>query len=210
MADPRRARALRRWAVSDPVLHGLAKATPPPRPALERLDPFASLVQSLAHQQVSIQAGASIFRRVCEAAGGGPTPGTLLAAGPERLRAAGLSRPKVSYALDLAEKVRAGEVDLAGLDAMDDAEVVAQLTRVKGIGAWTAKMFLLFHLERPDVLPHEDLGLQLAVARAYRVPRAKAAAKMLRLAPAWSPHASYASLVLWNWRRVTEMAAKPR
>jgi DNA-3-methyladenine glycosylase II len=169
---------------------------------MDRLDAFESLVQSIAHQQVSIQAGATIFRRVQLAAGGKATPEGLLAAGGDALRAAGFSRPKAAYALDLAQKVATRDVDLPRLTQMPDEEVIAQLTSVKGIGVWTAKMFLLFHLERPDVLPHEDLGLQLAVASAYHVPRAKAAKKIRDLGPAWSPHASYASLVLWNHRRV--------
>lgn len=205
-AHPWRAKALRRWAATDPKLHGIAKAVPAPRPALDRLDPFSSLVQSIAHQQVSIQAGASIFRRVQEV---GSTPEALRRAGPDALRAAGLSRPKVAYVLDLAQKAETGTVDLPRIATMPDAQVIEQLTSVKGIGVWTAKMFLLFHLERPDVLPHEDLGLQIAVAQAYGVPRKKAAAKMQKLAPGWSPHASYASLVLWNWRRL-EKGVAPR
>src|SRR5688572_4096666 len=197
-SHPLRAKALRRWAASDPVLHKVALATPAPYTPIVPTDAFGSLVQSIAHQQVSLAAGRSIFARVQLA---GTTPEALLKAGPDTLRAAGLSRPKVKYVLDLAEKATTGTVDLARISTMPDAEVVEQLTGVKGIGVWTAKMFLLFHLDRPDVLPHEDLGLQIAVAKAYRVPRAKAAAKMRRLAPAWSPYASLASLTLWNWRR---------
>ena len=209
MADPRRTKALRRWATSDPVLHAIAKRVPAPKPALDKLEPFASLVQSIAHQQVSIQAGASIFRRVQEASGGVATPDGLLRAGPDALRAAGLSRPKVAYVLDLAQKVKDRVVDLPRVRDMPDHEVIEQLTSVKGIGVWTAKMFLIFHLERPDVLPHEDLGLQIAVAEAYGIPRARAAKKMQQLAPAWSPHATYASLVLWNHKR-TLAGVEPR
>lgn len=207
--DPRRAKALRRWAGSDPVLHAVAKSVPAPKPALDRLGAFESLVQSIAHQQVSIQAGASIFRKVQAASGGAATPEGLLRAGEDRLRAAGFSRPKVAYALDLARKVRDRDVDLPRISEMTDEEIVEQLTSVKGIGVWTAKMFLIFHLERPDVLPHEDLGLQIAVAHAYGVDRKKAAKKMQQLAPAWSPHATYASLVLWNHKR-TLMGVEPR
>jgi DNA-3-methyladenine glycosylase II len=206
MADPLRAKALRRWAREDPVLHAVALRTPPPKPAFETGTPLESLVQSIAHQQVSIQAGRSIFDRLRAV---GLTPEALLAAAPERLRAAGLSRPKVAYVLDLAQKAATRELDLDAMATMSDEAVVEALTSVKGIGVWTAKMHLLFHLRRPDVLPHEDLGLQVAVAKYYRVPRAKAAAKMLRLQPKWSPYCSYASLVLWNARRV-EKGVEPR
>lgn len=198
-------RAKRRWARTDPVLHAIVRDHPPPARALPAAGtPFEALVSSIAHQQVSIAAGRSIFGRVATASGGAPTPEGILAAGPERLREAGLSRPKVAYVLDLAARARSRDVDLDRLPDMEDAEVVEALTRVKGIGVWTAKMFLLFHLGRPDVLPHEDLGMQVAVAQAYGVPRAKAAAKMLRLQPAWSPYCSLASLALWSWRRIPD------
>lgn len=201
-----RAKALRKWSRADPVLHALARRVPPPAPAFVTATPFEALVQSIAHQQVSLAAGKSIFGRVSAL---GTTPEALLKAGPDALRAAGLSRPKVAYALDLAQKAATGSVDLDQIATMPDEEVVLQLTRVKGIGVWSAKMFLLFQLARPDVLPHEDLGLQIAVAKAYRVPRAKAASKMLKLKPAWSPYCSYAALVLWNARRAA-MGVDPR
>ena len=199
-------KARRRFARTDPVLHAILKEHPLPRRSLEFSQPFEALVGSVAHQQVSLAAGRAIFGRVVAACGGAVSPEALQAAGPEALRAAGLSRPKVAYVLDLAEKARTKEVDFDALPAMGDREIVEALTKVKGIGVWTAKMFLLFHLHRPDVLPHEDLGLQIAVARAYKVPRARAAAKMMKLGPAWSPYASVASLALWNWRHVTDAA----
>ena len=205
-SHPLRAKALRRWASSDPVIHALAKRTPAPARGQVDGSPFEALVQSIAHQQVSLAAGQTIFGRVRAL---GSTPKMLLKAGPAALRAAGLSRPKVAYVLDLAQKAVAGEVDFAHIATMDDGEVIEQLTAVKGIGVWTAKMFLLFHLGRPDVLPFEDLGLQVAVARSYGVPRKRAAKKIIELGELWSPYSSYASLVLWNARRV-EMGAKPR
>lgn len=205
-AHPLRRKALARWAKSDPILHAIARDVPAPAHTLATAAPFQALVQSIAHQQVSIQAGAAIFGRV-NALGG--TPEALLKAGPDALRAAGLSRPKVAYVLDLAQKAVTREVDLDHIATMPDEEVIAQLTSVKGIGVWTAKMFLLFQLDRPDVLPHEDLGLQVAVSQAYKVPRKKAAAKIQKLGPLWSPYSSYASLILWNARRV-EKGVKPR
>ena len=195
-------KAKRRWARADPVLHAIAKQAPPPARTLVFDEPFHALVGSIAHQQVSIQAGRSIFQRVDAACGGQATPESILRAGPEALRAAGLSRPKVGFVADLAQKAIAGEVDFPRISQMPDEEVIEQLTRVKGIGAWTAKMFLLFHLSRPDVHVPEDLGLQVAVAQAYKVPRARAAAKMEKLRPLWSPYNSLAALTLWNWRRM--------
>lgn len=199
-------KAKRRFARTDPVLHAILKEHPLPRRSLDFTDPFEALVGSISHQQVSLAAGRAIFGRVQAACGGEVRPEALLAAGPDALRAAGLSRPKTAYVLDLAAKAQSREVDFAALPAMEDQDIVETLTRVKGIGVWTAKMFLLFHLARPDVLPHEDLGLQIAVSRAYKVPRARAAAKMTKLGPAWSPYASVASLALWNWRHVVEAA----
>ncbi|HEX2022953.1 MAG TPA: DNA-3-methyladenine glycosylase 2 family protein [Candidatus Thermoplasmatota archaeon] len=198
-------KARRRFAKTDPVLARILRDHPLPQRSIVPEGAFEALVSSIAHQQVSIAAGRTIYGRVAEASGGAVTPAGILAAGPDGLRAAGLSRPKASYVLDLAQRARSGELDFARMASAGDEEIVEALTAVKGIGAWTAKMFLIFHLSRPDVLAHEDLGLQVAVAKAYRVPRAKAAAKMQRLAPAWSPYASVAALSLWNWRRV-EMA----
>jgi len=197
-------KARRRWARTDPVLHRIAKEHPPAARSVEWGPPFEALVGSITHQQVSLAAGRTIFRRVEEASGSAVTPEGILAAGPDRLRAAGLSRPKVAYVLDLAEKTAKGEVDFARLAAAPDAEVVETLTEVKGIGVWTAKMFLIFHLHRPDVLAPEDLGLQIAVARAYRVPRKSAVRKMEKMGPLWAPYNSVAALTLWNWRHVMD------
>lgn len=200
-------KARRRWAATDPVLAGIAKKYPPVKRSLDSRDPFASLVSSIAHQQVSIQAGASIVRRAEEACGGAVTPESILKLGPDEVRACGFSRPKVAYVLDLAERVATRTVDFERLASAPDAEVIDTLTEVKGIGVWTAKMFLLFHLHRPDVLPFEDLGIQVGVARLYKVPRSRAKAKLAKLGPAWSPYSSVASLTIWNWRRATEAQA---
>lgn len=197
-------RARRRWARTDPVLHAISKRTPPPARTLSFDDPFHALVGSIAHQQVSLAAGRTIFARVDEACGGRASAEAVLKTGPDKLRAAGLSRPKVAYVLDLAERSVSGSVDLARIQSMPDEQVIEQLTSVKGIGVWTAKMFLMFHMSRPDVFVPEDLGIEIAVARAYKVPRARVKAKMAKLRPAWSPYCSLAALTLWNWRRVVE------
>ena len=198
-------KARRKWSRTDPVLARLAKEHPPTARSVEWAPPFAALVGSIAHQQVSLAAGRAIYGRLEEI---GVEPEAILKAGPERLRAAGLSRPKVAYVLDLAQKTAAGEVDFARLADAPDAEVVETLTQVKGIGVWTAKMFLIFHLHRPDVLAPEDLGLQLAVARAYSVPRASAKKKMEKMGPLWSPYSSVAALSLWHWRHVMDAKDK--
>lgn len=195
-------KARRRWARTDPILARLAKEFPPaPRP-IGDTSPFVALVTSITHQQVSLGAGRAIFARLDEATGRRMTPRAVIDMGPEGLRGAGLSRPKVAYVLDLAERANRGDVDFDRLSGALDAEVIETLTAVKGIGVWTAKMFLLFHLGRPDVLPHEDLGVQIAVAQAYGVPREVAAKKIQQLGPAWSPYSSVAALTLWNWRHV--------
>jgi DNA-3-methyladenine glycosylase II len=200
-------RALAHWKVTDPKLFAIASTTPLGWRGLPDADPFSSLVQSIVHQQVSLAAGQTIYARLIAAVGGRIDPSSILHAGLPRLRGAGLSTQKASYVTDLAERVSTGSLDLGRLQAMPDHEVVEALTQVKGIGVWSAKMHLLFHLQRPDVVAHEDIGLQIAVARLYRVPRAKAAAKMLRQAPRWSPYASLAALTLWQWRRAVD--AKP-
>lgn len=195
-------KAKRRWARTDPVLAKIAREAPPPARALTFDDPFHALVGSIAHQQVSLAAGRSIFARVDALCGGRAGPEAVLKAGPDKLREAGLSRPKVAYVLDLAQKSIAGEVRLAEFDKLSDDDIVRELTAVKGIGVWTAKMFLIFHLSRPDVLPYEDLGMVIATTKAYGVRRDRAARKMQQLAPAWSPYSSLAALTLWNWRRM--------
>lgn len=194
-------KARRKLAKTDPVMAAILRTNPPTARSLGPKDPFAALVESITHQQVSLAAGRTIYGRVVDACGGNLAPDAVLALGPDKLRAAGLSRPKTAYVLDLAQRVASGVVDFKRIAEAPDEEVIETLTRVKGIGVWTAKMFLIFHLSRPDVCAHEDLGLQIAVSQAYDVPRARAAAKMRKLAPAWSPYGSLVALALWNHRR---------
>ncbi|HET6399411.1 MAG TPA: DNA-3-methyladenine glycosylase 2 family protein [Candidatus Thermoplasmatota archaeon] len=191
----------RRWSRTDPVLARLSRLTPLGPWPLARADPFDALVQAFCHQQVSMAAGAAIARRLEQTLGGAPTPRRVLAVGLEGLRAAGLSRAKAVYVQDLARKVDAGEVPFSQFDAWSDDDVLEALGRVRGIGPWTAKMFLLFHLQRPDVSCPEDLGLRLAVAQAYGVPPEAAGSEMEQRRAAWSPYNSVAARVLWQWRR---------
>jgi DNA-3-methyladenine glycosylase II len=193
--------ATRHWLRTDAVLGRLSQDTPLPRPPLEPADAFSALVESITHQQVSLAAGRSIHARLVAAVGGATTPEGVAHAGFDRLRGAGLSRSKATYVLDLAQKTMSGAVELQKFGRMEDEDIIAELTAVKGIGVWTAKMFLIFHLRRPDVSCPEDLGLRLAVKRFYRVSEARAADVMRRKAPAWAPYNSVANLVLWAARR---------
>ncbi len=194
--------AIAHWRTTDPVLADLAESTPLERRLEDEPDPFHALVRAIVHQQVSLAAGRTIYARVADATG--PTPAGILAAGEVRLRELGLSRAKATYCLDLAGRVADGW-DLAALDALPDDEVVRELTAVKGIGVWSAKMHLLFHMQRPDVLPWEDLGVRLAVDRFYGVPEPLAAKWLQQEANArWSPHCSLATRVLWAARRASE------
>lgn len=190
--------ALRHWAKTDPVLARLARSQGPRPMPLPRASGFASLVIALLHQQVSVAAGRSITRKVQTACGGRITPRAIARASESELRACGVSRQKLGYLRDLAERTLRREVDFRRFAQMTDAEVIENLTRVKGIGSWTAKMFLLFHLQRPDVVAPEDLGLRLAAARAYRVPVSRAARLLESRQAHWSPYGSLASLVLWT------------
>jgi DNA-3-methyladenine glycosylase II len=162
-------------------------------------EPYGALVRSIVGQQLSTKAARTIYERLIALFDGRtPTPAELLAADPEKVRAAGLSRPKVSYLRSLAEHVESGELELDRLSDLSDDEVSAQLTAVKGLGQWTADMFLIFHLRRPDVLPVGDLGVRRAVERAYELPEIPDAAKLTEIAEPWRPHRSLASLYLWR------------
>jgi DNA-3-methyladenine glycosylase II len=193
--------AQRRWARTDKVMHGLSKAHRLAPWPLAAPDGFSSLIQAFTHQQVSMAAGVAIHTRVVEACKGRVTPQAILKAGETNLRAAGLSRPKVAYAMDLADKTLRREVEFDRFEAMADEPIIEELTAVKGIGTWTAKMFLIFHLGRPDVFAPEDLGLRAAVADAYKVPVDEAAEVMASMRPKWAPYNSVAARLLWDSRR---------
>jgi DNA-3-methyladenine glycosylase II len=163
------------------------------------LEPYGALVRSIVGQQLSTKAARSIYERLTALFDGRtPTPPELLAADPEDVRSVGLSRPKVAYLRSLAEHVESGELELARLSELPDEEVTEQLTAVKGLGQWTADMFLIFHLGRPDVLPVGDLGVRRAVERAYGLPDLPDAAQLTQIGEPWRPHRSLASLYLWR------------
>lgn len=158
-----------------------------------RNDWFAALAGSIVSQQLSVKAAATIWSRVVVAAGG-ITPERLLALREEQFRGAGVSRPKAAYIQDLARRVSDGELDFAALTLLDDEEVVARLTRVKGVGRWTAEMFLIFSLGRPDVLSLGDAGLKRSLKWLYNDP----AAELEACGAAWRPVRSIVSLYLWE------------
>lgn len=161
-------------------------------------DPFGSLLRSIVGQQLSVSAARSIFARIVEANGGAsPTPDQLLRMSEGKLRACGLSGAKVVYARDLARHVLAGELDLRRLRRLEDDDVKAAITAVKGLGPWTADMFLMFHLRRPDVLPVGDLGLRRAVERTYRI-SLPTVAQLTAIAEPWRPYRTLAALYLWE------------
>lgn len=162
-------------------------------------DAYGTLVRTIVGQQLSTKAARTIYNRVTALFGDRPpTPEEVLAADEETLRAAGLSRPKISYLRDLASRVIDGELDLGALHDLPDEEVIRQITGVKGLGRWSADMFLIFHLARPDVLPVGDLGIRRAVERAYSLPDLPDADTLHAIAAPWRPERTLACLYLWE------------
>lgn len=169
------------------------------RPVGKR-DHYGALVRSIVGQQLSAKAAYAINARVLERYGGRPpSPEEILAEDPEEFRAAvGLSRAKVGFLRSLAEHVRSGELELHRMGRLPDQEVIAELCAVKGIGEWTAHMFLIFHLQRPDVLATGDLGIRAAMRNAYGLSELPVPAEMERIAQSWRPHRSTACRFLWR------------
>jgi len=163
-------------------------------------DHYGALVRTIVGQQLSVLAARAIYGRLTERFGGRtPTPEQILADDAEELRAAaGLSRAKAVYLRSLAEHVISGELELARLAELDDETVIAELTAVKGLGIWSAQMFLMFHLERPDVMPVGDLGIRRAIQLAYDLEELPAAERLLVIAEPWRPYRTLACRYLWR------------
>lgn len=198
-----RGQALEHLRESDAVIRALVDSLGPLGPAARRrgrpADAYGALLRSIVGQQLSTKAARSIYERLTGFYGGRtPTPTELIDSDPEEIRSAGLSRAKVAYLRDLAERVEDGELELDRLVELPDGEVAAQLTAVKGVGRWTADMFLIFHLGRADVLPVGDLGVRRAVERAYGLEDLPSVDELRRIAEPWRPHRSLASLYLWR------------
>jgi DNA-3-methyladenine glycosylase II len=202
--------ALIRLSAADPVLAGLiagmddaalAVVTDPARGGrYPPVPPYAALVRIILGQQVSVGAARAMVARLSDRFGGAlPTPEQVLADDPEALRAAGgLSRGKLRFVRGLASDVVEGRVDLDALEALDDAEVEAALCAVTGIGPWTAHVYLMGQLRRPDVLAPGDLGIRKAAGLAYGLPAPPTPAELTAMAEAWRPHRSTASRLLWK------------
>ncbi len=179
---------------ADPVLRRVIDRIGPCRLKLER-NRFRALSESILYQQLAGGAAVAIARRFEAIWGRWPTPSQLAAVPARKLRAAGLSRQKLSYMRDLSTKVLEGSVRLDRVGRMDDERVVECVTQVKGIGRWTAEMFLMFCLGRPDVFPLGDYGIQQAMKKLYRV---RTPAGMSRIAERWRPHRTAAAWYLWR------------
>ena len=193
------ARARRMLARRDPVMGdlmrrhggcGLADA--------QHTDPFVALTRAIISQQLSTRAADTIAGRFNALCGPGrPTPAVVEQLTDAELRAAGLSSQKISYLRDLCLRIRTGALRLGTLDTLSDAGVIEALTQVKGIGRWTAEMFLIFRLHRPDVLPVGDLGILKAVQRVYGLRKVPTPDRLTRIGESWRPYRSIACWYLW-------------
>jgi len=163
-------------------------------------DSYSTLIRAIAGQQLSNRAAVAIYNKLLDRYGGrAPTPAEILAEDPEELRvAAGLSHAKVQYLRSLAEHVLDGSLDLDNLDDLPDEDVIAALVAVKGLGLWSAQMFLIVHLRRPDVLPVGDLGIRKAVMNLYALPELPGPAELNEIGDPWRPYRTLASLFLWR------------
>ena len=191
----------------DPVMAAIIERVGPYRMSKDEPS-FASLAEAIVYQQLHGKAAATIFKRLTDLTGLPLTPEGVLRLSEEQMRSAGLSKQKLSYLRDLAAKTQSREVDFSAFGELPDEEVIRQLTQVKGIGVWTAHMFLMFSLQRPDILPVGDLGIQMAIRRHY-LSKAKNGAKrrkfkplkakqMEKVAKCWAPYRSVACWYLWR------------
>jgi len=200
---PRRLRfsaaaAYRHLREADPVVGALIEAHGPyrPRPAM---DHYESLLRTILFQQLNGVAAAAIRDRWLTLYGGSyPTPTELLATTDEAFRASGVSRQKAGYMRDVAQHVLAGTLDLERLDALPDNEVVAQITAVKGLGEWSAHMFLMFQLGRPDVMPVGDFGVRNGMRVAYGLPEMPSPGEAREIGARWAPYRSVGSWYMWR------------
>jgi DNA-3-methyladenine glycosylase II len=159
---------------------------------------FASLAEAIVYQQLNGKAAATIFKRLTDLTGLPLTPEGILKLSEEQMRAVGLSKQKLAYLRDLATKTAKGEIDFKRLPDLRDDDVIKELTKIKGIGVWTAHMFLMFSLRRPNILPTGDLGIQMAIRKHYRKRKLPKPAQMEKLAKCWEPYRSVACWYLWR------------
>ncbi len=186
---------------NDPILKPVIAEIGPYRPGkrFQQSDLFSVLSWAIISQQISLKAANTVYQRLLDLYGDGEfTPENLLATSEEELRQIGLTRPKISYLRDLAQKAIATLPPLDTLNTLDDEAVIALLTQVKGIGRWTAQMLLIFRLNRLDVLPVDDLGVKRAIQKLYNLDTLPNATTIERIAEPWRPYRSVAVWYLWR------------
>jgi len=182
---------------SDPILRAIIERVGPCR--MEYGVPeFCSLAEAIVYQQLNGKAAVTIFNRFAALAGEPITPEGILKLSDEQLRSVGLSKQKSAYLKDLAAKTAAGLLDFSRLPELKDEEVIEHLTQVKGIGVWTAHMFLMFSLRRPNVLPTGDYGVQMAIRKHYKKRKLPKPKDMEKIAKAWEPYRSVACWYMWR------------
>jgi len=190
-------KALNHLRKCDPILAAIIERVGPFRMNYD--DPtFHSLAEAIVYQQLNGKAAYTIFKRFTDLSGDPVTPEGILKLKPEQLRAVGLSKQKSSYLYDMAERAQRGELDFARLVELSDEEVIKHLTQVKGVGVWTAHMFLMFSLKRPNILPTGDFGVQSAIKKHYNKRKLPKPAQMEKIAKAWAPYRSVACWYLWR------------
>ena len=190
-------KAINHLKKSDPTLAAIISSVGPCR--MEYGEPtFHSLAESILYQQLNGKAAVTIFKRFTDLVGDPVTPQGILKATDAELRAVGLSKQKATYLRDLAEKTTAGLLEFKRLGELPDDEVIRHLTQVKGVGVWTAHMFLMFTLRRPDILPTGDYGIQAAMKKHYRKRKLPKPPVMEKIAKPWSPYRSVACWYLWR------------
>jgi len=200
---------------ADKVMKRLMEERGPIDPKIDRRgsrpDPWEALARAIVGQQLSTLAARSIWEKLVGQFGGElPPPEQLLRKRKQTLRKAGLSNAKVEFIRDLALHVKDGRLDLKGLGKLSDEDVIAELVEVKGVGRWTAEMFLIFHLGRPDVVSVGDLGIRRAVQIAYGMKELPGPEELEKLAEEWRPHRTLACLYLWRSLDNTPVEAKAK
>jgi DNA-3-methyladenine glycosylase II len=188
---------------ADKVLRRVMEERGPIDPAIDRRgsrpDPYEAVARAIVGQQLSTKAARSIWSKLVDQFDGEtPDPRALLRKRPQTLRKAGLSSAKVEFLRDLAKRVTDGRLDLERLKELPDEDVIAELLEVKGVGRWTAEMFLIFHIGRPDVVSVGDLGIRRAVQIAYGMNELPGPEELERIAEEWRPHRTLACLYLWR------------
>jgi DNA-3-methyladenine glycosylase II len=190
-------KALNHLKKSDPILRAIIERVGPCRMEFG-LPEFCSLAEAIVYQQLNGKAAVTIFKRFAALAGEPLTPDGILRLSDEQLRRVGLSKQKSAYLKDLAAKTASGELDFARLSGLTDDEVIEHLTQVKGVGVWTAHMFLMFSLRRPNVLPTGDYGVQVAIRKHYKKRKLPKPRDMEKIAKAWEPYRSVACWYMWR------------